>query len=108
MFDLFGGSNDNDDHDDRVEAQAELLDDLGHSDVRADHTSAYPDPEKRNGRIPDVTADDPFGRDVVVEIDSDTTTSQRDQDQLNDIEAGLQSDEDLFHVDGDDSLFGSW
>ena len=108
MFNLFGGNDDAADHDERVEAQAELFENLGYTDIHADHTSEYPDPEKRNGRVPDVTADDPFGRDSVVEIDSGTNTSQRDQDQLNDFEAGLGSDEELVHVDGDDSLFGSW
>lgn len=36
MFDLFGGD---DDHNDRVESQADLFRDLGYSDIQADHTS---------------------------------------------------------------------
>jgi len=79
MFDLFGGS---DDHNERVESQAELLENLVYSDIRADHTSEYPDPKERNGRIPDVTANGPFGNDVVVEVDTGTNTSNRDQRQL--------------------------
>jgi hypothetical protein len=108
MFNLFGNNNSSDDHNERVEEQAEMFENLGYTDIRADHTSEYPDPEKRNGRVPDVTADDPFGRDPVVEIDSGRDTSQRDQNQLNDIDEGLGPDEELFHVDGDDTLFGSW
>ncbi|MDS0280222.1 hypothetical protein NDI85_20770 [Halomicroarcula sp. S1AR25-4] len=104
MFDLFG----DDGHDDRVEAQADLFNTLGYSDVRADHTSDYPDPEQRNGRVPDVTADSPFGRDPVVEIDSGTTTSKRDQRQLDDLESGIGPDERLVQIDDDDQLFGGW
>lgn len=85
MFDLFGGSDD--DHDDRVESQAVLLRNIGYSDIRADHTSGYPEPEKRNGRVLDVTADGPFGNDVVVEVDIGTNTSKRDQRQLDDLYA---------------------
>lgn len=105
MINLFGGD---DDHDDRVESQANLLRNLGYSDVRADHTPEYRDPEKRNGRVPDVTADSPFGPDPVIEVDSDSTTSKRDQRQLDDLSAGLGPDEHLVHVDEDDRLFGGW
>lgn len=105
MFDFFGGS---DDHDDRVESQADLLRNLGYSDIRADHTSEYPDPEKRNGRVPDVTADTPFGRDPVIEIDTGTNTSERDQNQIDDLSSGLGPDEDLIQIDDDDQLFGGW
>ncbi|MCQ4335020.1 hypothetical protein KM295_16345 [Natronomonas sp. F2-12] len=105
MFNLFGND---EGHDDRVEAQADLLRGLGYSDVRADHTSEYPDPKKRNGRVPDVTADSPFGRDPVVEIDTGTTTSKRDQRQLDDLSSGLDLDESLIQIDDDDRLFGGW
>jgi hypothetical protein len=105
MFDLFGGD---DDHDDRVESQADLFSDLGYSDIRADHTSEYPDPKKRNGRVPDVTADNPFGRDPVVEIDTGRGTSKRDQRQLDDLSSGLDPDETLIQVDEDDRLFDGW
>ncbi|MDB2283401.1 hypothetical protein PM030_16180 [Halorubrum ezzemoulense] len=105
MFDLFG---DGDDHDDRVESQADLLNDLGYSDVRADHTSEYPDPKKRNGRVPDVTANNPFGHDPVVEIDTGRDTSKRDQRQLSDLSSGLDPNKNLIHVDGDDRLFNGW
>ncbi|WP_144050473.1 hypothetical protein [Halorubrum persicum] len=87
---------------------AELLRDLGYSDIRADHTSAYPDPEKRNGRVPDVTAYSPFGRDPVVEIDTGTNTTTRDQRQLSDISTGLDPNESLLQVDCDDPLFDGW
>jgi len=92
-------------HDERVEQQARRLDALGYTDIHADHTSAYPDPEKRNGRIPDVTADGPFGRDPVVEVDTDSGTSHQEQEQLDDISAGLETEEELFHVDENDRLF---
>jgi len=105
MFNLFGSD---DDHDDRVESQADLFKDLGYTDIRADHTSEYPDPKKRNGRIPDVTADNPFGRDPVVEIDTGENTSNRDQRQLDDLSSGLEPDETLIQVDGDHRLFDSW
>lgn len=105
MFDLFDAD---EDHDDRVESQAKLLRDLGYSDVRADHTSDYPDPEKRNNRVPDVTADSPFGRDPVVEIDTGTNTTTRDQRQLGDLSTGLDPNEDLIQVDGNDPLFDGW
>ena len=105
MFNLFGGD---DDHDDRVESQADLFRNLGYTDIRADHTSEYPDPKKRNGRVPDVTADNPFGRDPVVEIDSGTTTSKRDQHQLDDLSSGLGPNEDLVQIDDDDRLFDGW
>ena len=95
----------NDEHDDRVEQQAERLDLLGYTDIHADHTSEYPDPEKRNGRIPDVTADNQFGPDPVVEVDSSAGVSERDQEQLDDLSSGLGDGEELFHVDGDDDLF---
>lgn len=106
MFDLFGGGDD--DHDDRVESQADLLGDLGYADIHADHTSEYPDPEKRNGRVPDVTAEGPFENDVMVEVDTGTNTSKRDQRQLDDLSAGLGPDEDLVHIDDDDRLFDGW
>mgnify|MGYP000421629212 CR=1 FL=1 len=106
MFNLFGGGDD--DHDERVESQADLLGDIGYSDIRADHTSKYPDPKKRNGRVPDVTADGPFGDDVVVEVDTGTNTSNRDERQLDDLSEGLGPDENLVHIDGDERLFHSW
>lgn len=87
---------------------AELLRDLGYSDIRADHTSAYPDPEKRNGRVPDVIADSPFGHDPVVKIDTGTNTTTRDQRQPSDLSTGLDPNESLIQVDGDDPLFDGW
>lgn len=103
MFDLIRGADD--DHDERVESQADLLRDLGYSDIRADHTLEYPDPNERNERVPDVTAEGPFGNDVVVEIDTGADTSKRDQRQLDDLSSGLGSNEDLIHIDDDDRLF---
>jgi hypothetical protein len=105
MLDLFDSDAD---HDNRVESQADLLRNLGYSDIRADHTSKYPDPEKRNSRIPDVTADSPLGRDPVIEIDTGMNTSKRDQRQLDDLSSGLGLNEDLIQVDDDDRLFDGW
>lgn len=105
IFGPFGGD---DDHDGRVESQADLLRDLGYSDIRADHTSEYPDPRERNGRIPDVTTNNPFGRDPVVEIDTGGETSKRDQRQLSDLSSGLDPNEALIQVEEDDLLLDGW
>jgi len=103
---MFGFGDSDDGHDERVEEQAQRLDALGYTDIHADHTSEYPDPEMRNGRIADVTADSPFGSDPVVEIDSGQGSSEHAQEQLDDLSSGLGPDEELVHVDSDDDLFG--
>jgi hypothetical protein len=105
---MFGYGDDDEGHDGRVEEQARRLDALGYTDIHADHTSEYPDPEQRNGRIPDVTADNSFGPDPVVEIDTGSGTSHREQQQLDDISNGLGPEEELFQVDEDDPLFGGF
>jgi len=55
-----------------------------------------------------VTADNLFGRDPVVEINTGKNTFKRDQRQLDDLSSELDSDETLIQVDADDRLSDGW
>lgn len=105
MFDWFT-SDEQENHDERVFAQARQLESLGYTDIHADHTSKYPDPQEQNDRIVDVRADRPFGSgEVNIEIDSGTQTSRQEREQLEDITTGLETEDSFVHIDGDDPLF---
>lgn len=69
MFNIFNSSIEKQDsHNEAVEDLAEDLHKAG-MDVKADHTDEFEDPDLINGRRPDVTAEGPFGRKIVKEVE---------------------------------------
>lgn len=72
-------------HDEWVEEIAEASD-TATNRVFADHIDEYPDPDSVNGRVPDVVVNDGLGREV---IEVDSGHSDRDRNQIDDIQSGL-------------------
>lgn len=101
MFNIFGSSREKRrSHNEAVEDTAERLERMGFDDVRADHTSDFPDTEERNGRRADVSAEGPFGQEILREVEHvDNRGSERSRSQRRDLQE--VEDENPLSVDFD-------